>query len=615
MPKKQDIKIKAAKPEWPVRKLCLLLAIISFLVYANTLENGYVLDDVTVTTGNTIVTRGIQGIPELLTTPRLSGYSHSTDAESYRPVPLIISAIEYQVFGANAAEGHFSNILFFIGCVIALFLLLDSLFDYKKTGVAFVASLLFALHPIHTEVVANIKSRDELLCFLFAFLALIFFVRYARAGNMKQLLAGTVLLFLSYLSKETVISFLFVVPLVFFFCVNEDKKRSVLICAATVVTTICFFGIRAAVLHNSHPNVLFIPNPLVAVTDTATRVATATMVLGMYLKLLVLPYPLICDYGYNSIPVAGFGNVFVLLSLAAYVSFAIIGIYRLFTKPKDPWAFAILFFLGTLALFSNIPFLVYSELAERFLFFASAGFCVAAALAFERWVMKGKMQDANSLKNKRALIVLAPICIVLFLLTIARNSDWQDNYTLFSADLKKAPKDCELNFYLGCELSQKMYAEETNPATQRELIIKSIGYLNDAITIYPDFDGAHAELGRIYDMLQMFDSAIVQDKRALAVNPVNSIAAYNLARSHYFLKQYPEAIAAFKKTIALQPGIMLSNLNLGLCYFDYHQYDSAAVYLNKTLAIDPQQQIALQRLSLIQTMKSQPDTANRQQAK
>ena len=90
---------------------------------------------------------------------------------------------------------------------------------------AFIAALLFAVHPLHTEVVANIKSSDEMLSFLFAFLAMNVFLKYSQSGKITQLLVGGLCIFLAYLSKETVITFLVIIPLVFFFYRSENKKQ------------------------------------------------------------------------------------------------------------------------------------------------------------------------------------------------------------------------------------------------------------------------------------------------------------------------------------------------------------------------------------------------------
>ena len=175
----------ASKPiktrDWfSVPYLCMALAAIAFLLYCNTLGHGFILDDVMVLKDNVLVKQGIKAIPELLSTPHMRGYLIIPN-DLYRPLSLVMFAIEYQFFGLNPTVGHFFNILTFMGYVVMLFLFMNKFFDGKKTAIAFIAALIFAVHPIHTEVVANIKSRDELLCYFFAFWALNLFMEIGRA--------------------------------------------------------------------------------------------------------------------------------------------------------------------------------------------------------------------------------------------------------------------------------------------------------------------------------------------------------------------------------------------------------------------------------------------------
>ncbi len=300
-------------------KLALLLGILSFAVYANTFKNGYALDDFNTIGENTIVTRGISAIPEILATPYRRGWFVTTN-DLYRPLSLTMFAAEYQLFDRSPAAGHFFNVLFFAGCVVLLFLFLHNFFEGRKPAVAFIAALLFALHPIHTEVVANIKSRDEIMCFFFAFLSLNVYLKYMGSGKMKHLVFGCLCFLLSLLSKETVITFLAVIPLIFFFYRNENKKYALNITIGAVVMAAVFLTIRYSVLSaynaNTTSDVSFIDNMLSAPPSAAAGFATKVLILGHYLKLLLIPYPLICDYSYNSIPFVTFSDVWALLSLA-----------------------------------------------------------------------------------------------------------------------------------------------------------------------------------------------------------------------------------------------------------------------------------------------------------
>ena len=180
-------------------KLSLILGLVSLLVYANTLKNSFVFDDLVLIEHNAAVNKGISGIPEIFATPYFKG-KINVSFDYYRPLSTVLFAIEYQIFGDTPFAGHLVNILLFSGCVLLLFFFLDNLFEQKKTGVAFIACLLFAVHPVNTEVVANIKSSDQLLCFFFAFSALDMYIKFVQKGKILQAITGSIFFFLSLLS-------------------------------------------------------------------------------------------------------------------------------------------------------------------------------------------------------------------------------------------------------------------------------------------------------------------------------------------------------------------------------------------------------------------------------
>jgi tetratricopeptide (TPR) repeat protein len=570
-------------------KLCLILMGIALLVYANTLRNGYVLDDAVVSTNNSIVKQGFKGIPELLVTPRMKGVAYFKN-DNYRPLSLVMFAAEYELFGNKPFIGHLFNILFFAGCVAMLFLFLDKLFDRKRTMLAFIATLLFALHPIHTEVVANIKSRDEILCFFFAFWSLSTFASYMSDGKIWRLILATITLFLSFISKETVITFLFIIPLVFFFYRNENRKRAIFITVGTLTATTAFLIIRGIVLSEydtSTSAVEFIDNALAKAPTIWIRLATAILVLGKYVKLLILPYPLNNDYCYNSIPYVGFDNVWVLLSLALYLGMALIGIYRFIKDRRDPWAFGIFFYLATLSLFSNIPFLIGSEMGERFVFFASVGFCLVTGLAIEKWLGGQDFSYTGILKNKKVLAILIPVCLVFTGLTFARNSDWKDNYTLYKTDLEKSPNDCRLHFYLGNEMAENVYQKEPDTAKKRQILNDAIAYMKKGVAIYDSYPDLHSEIGKAYITAAQYDSAERYLKKSISLSPYMSLSANNLGTVYMRTGRFPEALTYYKMATTIHAGFAQAFYNTGCCYIQLKQYDSAIINFNIALALDP----------------------------
>ena len=599
-------------------KLAVILGILSVVVYANTLRNGYVLDDCSAISENTIVMKGISAIPELLSTPYRRGFFVTTN-DLYRPLSLVTLAVEYEFFGLNPAPNHAVNILLFAIGIMVLFFFLDRFFDGKKPMVAFIAAMLFALHPIHTEVVANIKSRDELLCFLFAFLSLNVFMRYMVERKMKHLVLGTVCFFLSFLSKESVVTFLAVLPLIFFFYKNENKKRAIYIMLSAIAVTVLFLSIRFSVLSaynaNNIADIDFADNGLASKTlSVESRLATAVLILGHYLKLLVVPYPLICDYSYNTIPFTHFSNPLVLLSLAIYLFLAGFAILKLIKNNKDPYAFCILFFLITISLFSNIPFLIGATMGERFMFFGSVGFCLAAALLIDKVTGNNAAPGINMIKNPKLLAILLPIIVAYGILTMNRNLDWYDNFTLYAADVVKAPEAGKLTYFYGLELEKTVAEKEKDAAKQRQIRIEGIEFLKKSISIVPNFGDAHANLGNAYYCIGMYDSAELHELKAIEQNPLNTMAMNNLAGTYYMVRQYKKSLELSRRVVELKPTYVNAYTNMGRCYVNLGMPDSVVYITQKAINLDPNFEFSYEIMAFIYKATGKVDSAAKYEA-
>ena len=599
------------------QKLALLLGIIAFLVYANTLQNGFAYDDLSAITKNTIVAKGISGIPEILSTPYRHGY-WIVPNDTYRPLSLVLFATEYQFFGKNPAPGHFVNILLYAVCVILLFSFFNALLEQKKTSVAFVAALLFALHPIHTEVVANIKSCDELLCFLFAFLSLNIFLKYQHTGKITQLLAGSICFLLALLSKETVISFTGIILLVFLFYRNENRQRSLYICAGSIVSVILFFAIRTAVLNAYHidqfANIPFIDNALVKPgLPVASRLASAILILGYYIKLLFVPYPLIMDYSYNHIPLTTFSDPLVLVSLALYIFLFVFSIRRFLHNRKDPWAFCIFWFLITISLYSNTFMLIAATLGERFLFFPSVAFCLLLALLLEKYIVRGAGEGTIWFLAPKALAMFVPLAVIYAGLAYSRNTDWAGNLTLYSADVKKAPESVKLNYLLGMQFLNDA-KEEKNPAKQKPGMDQGINYLSKSIAIYPDYDDAQSEICGAFFRSGRYDSADVHGKLSLHLNPINPYTLNNMGGIAFMRKDYQSTISLCEKAISIQPGIVDMYTNVAASFLSLNRTDSGLAWCYKAIRVDSTYQTTYQFLITAFRAAGRPDSAAKYEA-
>ena len=594
-------------------KLCLILALAAISVYANTLQNGFAMDDYVVIKNNSIVTRGISAVPELLSTPYLRGNMISTN-DHYKPLSLVIFAIEYQLTDGTPFLFHLINILIFAACVVLMFLFFNRLFEKKKTAAAFIACLLFALHPVQTEVVANIKSRDQLLCFFFAFSSLLVFMKFITSGNKMTLFAGFLLYFLSLLSKESSITFLAINPVVFLLFCNRNKQRSMSIISGSFIVAALFLLIRYSVLQHYNAGAVggytIIENSLAFAPSVSSKIATAVLDMGYYLRLLAIPYPLISDYSYHTIPFTNFTDFRVLLSLVVYIALAFIGTFRLLKKQKDPYAFAILFYLISMSVFSNIIILVAADVAERFLFFGGAAFCLIPALMIDRFFLAEYGEGLNFLKNKTALAILIPVCLIFSSLTIHRNTEWHDNYTLLKADVLKAPTNCRLQYSLGTNLiitAREMPQNED----AKKLVADGMNYLKKAIEIYPGFDLAWSELANTFYQQQQYDSAEIYSVKTLSLNPHEKVIMENLSAIYFKAGKYRESLDLCNIEAYYYPGYSRAYRNIGNCYLRLNIYDSAILAYKGAIYYEPSVTVSYERLAIAYKLSGNMDSAQK----
>jgi tetratricopeptide (TPR) repeat protein len=210
---------------------------LAFLCFGNTLRNGYNMDDELVTMGHRLTSHGLSAIPDIFTSPYYAdeqGYSYE-----YRPITLVTFAIEHALFGESPFVGHLINVILFGLTVILVFLLTKRLFPHRGMILPLFAALLFLAHPMHSEAVASIKNREELLSLLGGLLSLLAAVRLVRSRNWLWLIAMASTLLLGMMSKLSVLSFVAVLPIIVLMIGGTIAQHAVTACAmATVLAAV-----------------------------------------------------------------------------------------------------------------------------------------------------------------------------------------------------------------------------------------------------------------------------------------------------------------------------------------------------------------------------------------
>jgi tetratricopeptide (TPR) repeat protein len=555
------------------------------------------VDDQTAIVQNRHTHEGLSGLPSIFTSAYRAGVDDRKEG-LYRPLSIALFAIEWQISPGNPHLSHWVNVLLYVLTAFVLFVALGLFFEKQNTLLPFIATLLFVAHPIHTEVVANIKSRDEILCLLFSLIALWASVMYARQGGITYLVAAGVALFLAMLSKETAVTMALMVPMTVYFFQPSGTKRlkNILISAVPfAVAFTVYMSMRLSVLRglSNFEEISIINNSIAAAgSDLATRSATAVSIVGRYLWLLVFPNPLCFDYSYNTIPLASWSDTTPLFSLTAIMALAVMA-FRGF-KSRNAFAWGILFVGGTLALVSNIFFLIEATLGERFLYMPSVGFCVALSVLLARMFKV----NVNSISyssvstfiqaNKGILSVVTIVAALYGVATFSRNAAWKNNITLTANDVQTHPRSVRIRHAYGNLLVMEHGLKERDPIRKKSFLDEGIKQLTEAVKILPEYGDAWFDLGMGYKELQDYKSAIVCFENAMKYTARETAPYYVASGAAYGEDgQYERAFELLNKAIQLDPASGDAYNNIGLFYSRAGNHAMSIQMLNRAIQLSP----------------------------
>ena len=539
-----------------VRSLGLLIALAGFLMFSNSLSNDYVLDDFGLIKDNTQTKKGISAIPEIFKSSYRYGMN-ITDYQLYRPLTKAMFAFEWDVAPDNPALGHWLNVLFFSLLCYILFRVLNSYMN-NSLLVPFIASLLFASHPLHSEVVANIKGRDEIISFLFCLLALWSLRVYVTKDSTRAFIIGVVCYFIALFAKESAITFLAITPLFFYFFTNAKKEKYFKSIAAMSFCTILFLLIRRKVLGDTITLIPMEDNSLVAIKNILLQKANAIYLLGVYLKLMVLPFPLISDGSYNHFPPVGFTSWKFLIPLTIFLFAAVFAILNF--KKKNVVSFSIIYFFVTASIVSNVIILIGTNYGERLMFVPSLGFCILIAVLISR-VFSVSTIDKTFLNVKsffseyiKPIAVVSVIIILFGIQTTARNAEWKDNLTLYTTDTKKTPDSAHMLFYLANHITSDEFLKALpDSVSKNSSRLEAIEYLTRSIKIFPKYADGYQRRGYIYKTLGKTQEAENDYKVALECNPTHPIVYNNYGTLCFDERRYQEALNYFLQAVRYNP--------------------------------------------------------------
>lgn len=570
---------KPADSWFQKNKLLLILLGAILLVFANTIPNRYGLDDEFYTNhGNKLTDQGIKAIPQIFKTRTFNNADGS--GYSYRPVAVASFAVEHQFFTANPHISHAINLLLYLFTAVVLFKLLRKWLSAYSEWLAFFICLLFFLHPLHTEVVANIKCRDEIIAMLGGLLCLWFAWLHYETGKWQYALLYPLFFVLGLLSKHTIAPLVFLLPMVFYFFTHLEWKKIFAYTIPLLASPVAIVLLQRAFLSKQSRALIMQENPIAAMKlDFVERSATSAYVLGKYLWLHFIPHPLVYYYGYSYVPIADWLSVIPILSVIVYAALFGFALYQL--KSKSLLSFGILFYLIGIAPYSNLWQPAPGIMAERFTYLATFGFSVAVCvLVFRCFKLDGKKFEWSG-DYKKAAWVLFTIAALFSVRSIVRNADWKDKVTLYTRDMKHLGTSAKANMMYGNIVLAK--AQQQRIAITR-MMNAGQQYRDSVKILYAAWkDGLNV--------------AQQHFKTATEITPMYSIAWINLASTYFFQDNFEKALIYSKKGFELNPKSVEGSYNTGMAYNSLKQPDSAAVYMQITIGIDSSHIQSYQRLS------------------
>jgi|GEM_PF-3560214 len=529
----------------------------------------------------------------------------------YLPVRDLTLALDAATWGQDPRGYHLSNFLYFLLVIIMLYRVVRALatcLDAMHPGrVAFIVSLIFALHPLNSEAVAFIAARNNILALLFILISIHFFLAGAdgrRLGFALSIAAFILALF----SKASAVFYPAALILIYSSLVPRSRQRRQVWALLSVMLLLAIAG---AVFHLNVASETGTAQPDLArygVTDILTSLVRASLVPAFYLRYFLIPWPQ--SISYDEIAILEWAQAGTAIAL--YTSYFAAFVLAFRVRRQQPLVLiGLLWFYAALVPVSNI-FPTFPFVADRYLFPGMPGLALILATGLERirprpvrWVLLGALAS------------------VLLIMTHIRNYAWQSDISLWEATWETTPRtgahayfnalaqDGEIEKALAlaesetpqtyrypmllCELHRRHSRYAQALAACREALQRSEGY-SPAVRnqIKLAFAHAHEKNGNIYDALhyylpvmqegEMTTRIFLGEKAAAAVsrlrlelgpqesslreaadgqaNDVRAQGEYGL----FLLRtgRYAEAQDRLERASTLQPGNWQIKYNLGL---------------------------------------------------
>ena len=553
----------------PSNKTLIILAVLTVAVctaaaFFPSLSNGFVnWDDSAYVTGNEVIRE--------LSAGNLVKMFTSAFVGQYCPLTILSYALDYRIFALDPFGYHLTNYILNITVAVMVFwfiLLLSG-----ELAVAFMAALLFGIHPLHVESVAWVSERKDIVCALFYVLTLIMYLLYLAKEKRKYYYLCVLFAACSLLSKAMAVTVPIAVILLDYF---RGRKVS----SKVIVEKVPFF-ILVGVLGAVNFHFLTVKKLTSITAPVALRVYYYAKTIPFYLGKALLPVNLSALYPYASVSSRQLGEIKYYIAATVFlVAGAVFS--RRYSKKV---IFGSVFFLCTIAPVLQIIPSGSAFAADRYMYLPSIGVFYILAVGMSK-LFYGRAAWERHLRIP-VVVIFSAWSLWLAVLTWQKCYVWKDTRTLFMDVLDKYPADHPVPYHkVGV-----FYARKGDYA-------KAMKYFKRALIVDPAFGFAAVEYDKVRQLREQEGQGIAPaDRSDPDIYDAEEVRILNaLGNAQGKAGKLDEAISMFSEAVKLAPGDSASQANLGYAYHVKGDLGSAKYHLEKAMAIDPDNILAKETL-------------------
>ncbi|KAK3745099.1 hypothetical protein QZH41_015084, partial [Actinostola sp. cb2023] len=581
-------------PLFTPRAASFIIATVSLLCYWNSCNGDFVFDDSEAIENNKDI------LPEssllnLFVHDFWGGNLAANDShKSYRPLTVLTFRVNYWLSGGLSPWGfHFVNVILHSLVSILSLRVFDEVFENytptaKVSRQGFLSALIFAVHPIHTESVAGIVGRADLLCALCFFVSFLVYIKCCRLYNshhsqsaLGYLLLSVLLCGLAMLFKEQGITVLN----------NKISLYGGLFYRQSILALVgiaLLLG-RWNVMGSAIPLFQVSDNPasfeesfiarlrLLSIDSSTVdtldwQVINYNYIYGINLWILVCPWWLCFDWSMGCIPLiksptdprilAVFLMWGVVVALLGYCLFGVPSRYRRICTMG--LAFIVVPFLPASNVFFRVGFVV----AERVLYLSSVGSCILVVLGITALSRKASLRKVSLCCVDNIWFVICGIFAMLAcfaLWTIKRNGQWLDEDSLFTSGQAVCPLNAKVHYNIGKVRSNQHNDEE------------ALRYYRQAVRLNPTYHDALNNLGNLLKEKGEIKEAEELLERAVKSSHTFAAGWMNLGTVKAAMNKMEESERCYLNAIRFRKKFPDAYFNLGNLYIDWDRSEEAIV--------------------------------------